>query len=241
MRLLTIIFKRQLVSFASSPSTYLSVAVFLVLGATLGLHSHHWLEQNSSDLQAFFELHPWLYLLLVPILSTQLWSDESNTGFCDTLKSLPVTPTQRVVGKFMAAWIVCGIALMLNFPLVMAVNYLGTPDNTVIASQFFASWLLAGSYLSVGCFACVLTNQRVMISLLTLCLLLAASGISSMLDALEQQTPIWIIDSLLSLDPISRFSAIDNGKLTLHDCLYFISMILAFLFATTFTLNYRNS
>lgn len=241
MRLLPIIFTRQLASYASSPTTYLSVAVFLVLSATLGLHTNHWMERNSSDLQAFFELHPWLYLLLVPILSTQLWSDEYNTGFDDTLKSLPVTSMERVIGKFMAAWTVCGIALLFNFPLVIAVNYLGTADNTVIASQFLASWLLAGSYLSVGCLICVIANQRIMIFLFTLGLLLTASGLSSMLDALEYQTPIWIVESLMSLDPIARFSTMDNGKLTLHDSLYFISLIIAFLSATTITLNYKNS
>ncbi|KRP70361.1 ABC transporter permease [Pseudomonas paralactis] len=241
MRLLPVIFKRQLASYASSPSTYLSVAVFLVLCATLGLDAQHWVERNSSDLQVFFELHPWLYLLLIPILSTQLWSDEYNNSFCDTLKSLPVTATEQVIGKFMAAWTVCALALMFNFPLVIVVNYLGTPDNSVIASQFLASWLLAGSYLSAGCFICVLAKQRIVIFLLTLGLLLIASALSSMLDALDNQAPIWIIDSLMSLDPIARFSTMDNGKLTLHDGLYFISMILAFLFATTITLNYKNS
>jgi len=45
----------------------------------------------------------------------------------------------------------------------------------------------------------------------------------------------------MSLDPVARFSAMDNGKLTLQDSLYFISMIVAFLFATTLTLNYKNS
>ena len=241
MRLLHIIFKRQLASYASSPSTYLTVAVFLVLCTTLGLHANHWMERDSSDLQAFFELHPWLYLLLVPILSAQLWSDEHNSGFSDTLKSLPVTSMEQVMGKFMAAWTVCSIALMFNFPLVIAVNYLGLPDNTVIASQFLASWLLAGSYLSIGGFICVLTNQRVGIFLFTLGLLLTASGLSSMLDALERQAPIWVIDTLMSLDPVSRFSTMSNGNLTLHDSLYFISITLAFLFATTITLNYKNS
>lgn len=241
MRRVPIIFKRQLASYACSPSTYLSVAVFLVLCATLGMDTQHWMDRNSSDLQAFFELHPWLYLLLVPILSTQLWSDEYDSSFYDTLKSLPVTSTERVIGKFMAAWAVCAFALLSNFPLVIVVNYLGTPDNTVIASQFMASWLLAGSYLSVGCFICVVARQRIIIFMLTLGLLLVASGLSSMLDALDHQAPIWIIDSLISLDPISRFTTMDNGKLTLHDGLYFISMILAFLFATTVTLNYKNS
>ncbi|WP_248730804.1 ABC transporter permease [Pseudomonas sp. MWU13-2517] len=240
MKLLTVIFKRQLASYASSPGTYLSVAVFLALCATLGLHAQQWMERNSSDLQAFFEFHPWLYLLLIPTLSTQLWSDEHSASFSNMMKTLPVTSAERVIGKFMAAWVVCGLAVLLNFPIVIAANYLGTADNGVIASQFFASWLLAGSYLAVGCFVCALTHQRIVIFLLTLGLLLTISGVSSVLDALEHQTPIWVIDSLISLNPILRFSTMDSGKLTLHDVFYFTSIIFAFLAATTVTLNYKN-
>jgi len=71
-------------------------------------------------------------------------------------------------------------------------------------------------------------------------LLLTTSGLSYVLDSLEHQTPIWLIDSLASLSPTWRFSSIDDGKLTLRDILYFISMILAFLTATTVTLNYKH-
>ncbi|NVZ69705.1 ABC-2 transporter permease [Pseudomonas costantinii] len=237
MKLLPVIFKRQLASYVFMPSTYLCIAVFLGLCATLGLHTGQWIEHNGSDLQVFFQLHPWLYLLLIPMLSTQLWSDEHNAGFLDIMKTLPITSVELVIGKFLAAWVMCGVALILTFPTVIIANYLSTVDNTVIASQFLASWLLAGSYLSVGCFICALTRQRVVIFLLTLGLLLTVSGLSAVLDALEHQAPVWLIDNLTSLNPLLRFGTISNGKLTLHDSVYFISMILAFLSATTVTLN----
>lgn len=241
MKLLPVIFKRQLANYACMPSTYLSVAAFLVLCAALGLYTSEWMERDSGDLQVFFQLHPWLYLLLVPTLSTQLWVDEHNAGMGDMMRTLPLTPAERVIGKFLAAWVVCGIALMLTFPIVIIANYLGTADNPVITSQFLASWLLAGGYVSVGCFISTLARQRLIVFMLTLTLLLTASLLSSALDALEHQTPIWVMDSLLSLNPISRFDAVDHGKLTLRDSLYFISMILAFLSATTVALNYKSS
>ncbi len=240
MRLLPVIFKYQLISYASTPATYLSVALFLLMSMTLGLYTNRWLEQDTLDLQVFFQLHPWLYLLLMPALATQLWSEESNTGFLDMINTLPVTATELAIGKFLAAWAVAAVALVLTFPLVIATNYMGTADNGVIASQFIASWLLAASYLSAGGFICTLARQRVIVFTLTLCLLLAASGLSSVIDALEHQAPIWIIDSLIALNPISRFSSIDNGKLTLHDTAYYISMTLAFLAATIVTLNHKN-
>lgn len=240
MKQLPVIFMHQLTRYGCSPSTYLSAAVFLVLCATLGLHVGQWLERDSSDLQVFFQLHPWLYLILTPALSIQLWSDEHDAGFHTLLKTLPITPLECVLGKFLAAWFVCGIVLMLMFPIVLIANHLGAPDNSVIRSQFLSSWLLAGSYLSAACFICTLVRQQVVIFLLTLGLLLSVSCIYSAIEALEHQMPIWVIDSLISLDPLSRFDTIDNGKLTLSDSLFFISMILAFVSASTVTLTYKS-
>lgn len=240
MKLLPVIFKRQLLHYACTPGTYLSVAIFSVLYVALGLHMSPWPEHDINTLQVFFQLHPWLYLLLIPSLATQLWSDESNAGFLDLMKTVPVTTHEWVVGKFLAAWAVVGMALMLAFPLVIIANYMGNADNNIIASQFMSSWLLAGSYLSVGLFIFTLLPQRTVLFILTVGLLLTSSALSYLLDALEHQAPIWAIDSLASLSPFSRFSAIDNGKFTLRDVLYFISIIVAFLTATTVTLNYRH-
>lgn len=239
MNVLSAVFSRQISSYLSTPSTYLSITAFLVISATLGLYTRQWLVYGDSHLQAFFHFHPWLYLLLIPALSTQLLALEHEAGFIDFLTTLPLTPTELVIGKYLAAWVIAGLALLLTFPMVIVINVLGTADNLVIASQFMASWLLAGSYLSVGFFICVLIHQRLVVFLLTLFLLLMAGSLSSVLDALEHQAPIWVIDNLTSLSPLIRFATIDHGSLLLRDGLYFISMIVAFLAATIVLLNYK--
>jgi ABC-2 type transport system permease protein len=241
LKLLPVIFKRQLTSYACTPGTYLSIAIFLALSVIVGLHIGAGAEQNSSNLLAFFQFHPWLYFLLIPALATQLWSDESNAGFLSLIKTLPITRFEWVLGKFLAGWVVLGFTLMLMFPLVIRANYLGSTDNSVIASQFAASWLLAGSYLSASFFIFTLIRQRTIIVMLTIALLLIATGLSSVLEALQHQAPIWMIDSLATLNLFSRFSAIDDGKFALRDLLYFVSMILAFLAATIVTLNSKYS
>ncbi|PQZ91837.1 MULTISPECIES: ABC transporter permease [Pseudomonas] len=241
MKRMPVIFKHQLASYAHAPSTYLSVAVFLALSVAMGLYMGPWTDLESGNLQAYFALHPWFYLLLIPVLATQLWSSESNAGLFNLMKTLPIRPIDLIIGKFLAAWIVSALALLLMLPLVITSNVLGIVDNQVIASQFLASWLLAGSYLSVGCFICTFAHQRITIFIMTLGLLLIASGLSSVLDSLQHQAPIWVVDSLSTLSPLVRFNEIDNGKLTLRDILYFISMILAFLTATLVTLDYKHS
>nr|WP_154743242.1 ABC transporter permease [Pseudomonas karstica] len=234
--MLPVIFKRQLINYLSAPATYLCIAVFLLAAATAGFQIEKLLEHGSADLHIFFQFHPWLYLLLVPVLCTQLWSDECQKGAIDFLNTLPISAFELAVGKFLAAWTISGLALLLTFPIVITVNYLGDPDNGTIALQLLGSWLLAGAYLSGGCFICALTHHRLAIFTLTLGLMLAVSGVSSAIDALDHQAPIWIIDSLISLSPLTRFDAISNGVLVLQDCLYFISMIIAFLTATTLLL-----
>lgn len=241
MKLLPVILKRQLACYACAPATYVGIAGFLLLSVTLGLYMSPWPEHDSGNLQIFFQMHPWIYLLLIPVLATQLWSDEFDAGFLALMKTLPVTTLELVAGKFIAAWIISSIALALMFPLVIVANALGSADNSVIASQFLASWLLAGSYLSGACFICTFVRQRMVIFLLTVGLLLIASGLSSVLDTLEHQTPVWLIDSLTALSPLSRFDAIDSGKYTLHDSAYFMSLMFAFLTATIVTLNYKHS
>lgn len=241
MNLLPSIFKRQLVRYLSVPDTYLNIAVFLILSTALGLHTSQLLERNSSDLRDFFQLHPWLYLLLIPALSTQLWAHEHETGLRNLLKILPVTPAELVIGKFLAAWAISVMALVLTLPIVVVVNVLGSADNMVIITQYVASGLLAGSYLAIACFISALSRQALVVFILTLSLLLAISGLSVVLDALEHQVPIWLIDNLASLNPLSHFTVIDHGVVVLRDYLYFISVILTSLAATIVTLNYSNS
>ena len=241
MNLLLPVFKLQLTHYLRAPATYLGIAMFLALSTTLGLNTHGLLEQNSSDLQNFFEWHPWLYLLFIPALSIQLWADEQQTGLCELLNVLPVNSAELVVGKFLAAWTVVVLALALTFPIIVMVNILGTVDNGVIAAHYLVSALLAASYLSIGCFMCALSHQRLLTFLLTLSLLLMISGLSSVLYALEHQAPIWIVDSLTALNPLTRFAMFDHGTLALYDILYFISLIIALLAATTIVLNYKNS
>ncbi len=67
---------------------------------------------------------------------------------------LPLTPWQAVLGKFLAAWLFVGVALLLTFPVWLTVNYLGDPDNPVILLSYIGSFLMAGAYLAVG--ACVM-------------------------------------------------------------------------------------
>ncbi|WP_440233675.1 ABC transporter permease, partial [Escherichia coli] len=88
---------------------------------------------------AFFSWHPWLYLFLVPAVGMRMWSEERRLGTLELLLTMPVTPWQAIVGKFLAAWLVLALALGLTFPIWITVNYLGNPDNGIILAGYLGS------------------------------------------------------------------------------------------------------
>lgn len=64
----------------------------------------------------------------------RMWSEERRLGTMELLLTMPITPWQAIVGKFLASWFVLALALALTFPVVITVNYLGHPDNGVIVA-----------------------------------------------------------------------------------------------------------
>ena len=97
----------------------------------------------------------------------RLWAEERKSGTIELLMTLPVSTTQAVVGKFIAAWVFAGIALALTFPIWITVNYLGSPDNGVIIAGYVASFLMAGAFLAIGSFVSAMTRNQVIAFVIT--------------------------------------------------------------------------
>ena len=144
------IIRRELAAYFNSPLAYVFIVIFLVLAGSLTFYVGGWLERGQADLRVFFQWHPWLYLFLVPAVGMRLWAEERKSGTIEFLMTQPISTAQAVIGKFVAAWLFVGIALVLTFPLWLTVNYLGPPDNGVILAGYIGSWLMAGSMLAIS-------------------------------------------------------------------------------------------
>ena len=130
-----IVLRRELASYFATPIAYVFILIFLVLSGVFTFYMGSFYEREQADLNAFFNFHPWLYLFLVPAISMRLWSEERKSGSIELLLTLPLTRFDAVLGKFLAAWLFTGLALLLTFPMWITVNMLGEPDNGVIFSS----------------------------------------------------------------------------------------------------------
>jgi len=243
MKNITIILNREFASYFTTPVAYVFILVFLVLSSAFTFYLGQFYERGQADLLPFFNFHPWLYLFLVPAVSMRLWSEERASGSIELLLTLPITLWDAILGKFLAAWLFTGLALLGTFPLWLSVNYLGEPDNGAIAASYVGSWFMAGAFLAVGCCLSALTKSQIVAFILTgtVCLLLVLAGFPLVLNFFQDWVPALILDLIAGLSVIAHFMAISKGVLALTDVIYFGSMIGLWLTLTRLVLQAKSA
>jgi ABC-2 type transport system permease protein len=243
MSIISALFRRELRSYFATPVAYVFIVIFLVLMGTFTFYLGGFYERGQADLSAFFNYHPWLYLFLVPAIAMRLWAEERKTGSVELLMTLPVTPWQAVLGKYLAAWAFTGIALALTFPIWITVNYLGNPDNGAIMAAYVGSFLMAGGFLAIGSCLSATTKNQVIAFVLTVvaCFGFLLSGFPLVLDLFSAWAPQTIVDGIASLSFLTHFSNISKGVIDFRDLVYFALVIVVFLYANTIVLQWKQA
>ncbi len=243
MSSLGVIFKRELASYFATPLAYVFIVIFLVLAGSFTFFFGNFFQNGQADLRAFFAYHPWLYLFLVPALSMRLWAEERKSGTLELLMTLPLTLRDMVLGKYLAAWVFTGIALLLTFPIWITVNYLGDPDNGVIVAGYIGSWLMSGSLLAIGaCISATTRNQVIaFIVSVVVCFLFMVSGMDIVQGWLPGWVPETVKSSVASLSFLTHFNSIMKGVLDLRDLMYFLILIGGWLLANAIVIDMKKA
>ena len=229
--------KRELQAYFSSPLAYVFIVIFLLLTGFFAFAVRPTVfDRGEASLSAnFFFWHPWFYLFLVPAVGMRLWAEERRVGTIELLLTMPITAWQAIVGKFLASWIFLAVALILTFPIIITINYLGHPDNGVIFAGYLGSWLMAGAYLAVSCITSAMTRTQVVsfIISLVICLFLILAGFQPVIDLLEGWGKPWLVDTVTSFSVITHFEGFQKGVLDSRDLIFFLSVIAFSLFSTS--------
>ena len=228
------IVKREWAAYFNSPVAYVFIMIFLILAGFFTFAVSRFYESGQADLSGFFIWHPWLYLVLVPAVAMRLWAEERRSDTIELLLTLPVTPMQAIIGKFMAAWLFLLLALVLTFPVVLTAMYLGKPDLGVVFCGYLGSALVAGAYLGVGMFTSAMTRNQVISFVLAVVfgLFLILAGFTPVTGLLSRFMPDWLVEAIASTSFVFHFESIQRGILDLRDFLYFGSVIVFMLLAT---------
>lgn len=243
------IFKRELKSYFTSPIAYVLFVVFLGISNTLSFFFTGILEGGEADLfLPYFQYLPWYLVLIAPAVGMRLWSEEQRLGTMELLLTMPIAPWHAILGKYLAAAVVLFAMLVLSFPIVWTINYLGDPDNGVIMAGFVATFFVALCFLAVTSVISAMTRSQLVALLVsvTLCMVLWLGGLPNISELLMNMKGGWLVFwpivkliNVVGLMP--HFSELAKGVLGFRDIVFFLTFIAFCLFATSVVIRLRRA
>lgn len=235
------VYMRELAAYFLTPLAYVFIAIFLVALGAFTFEIGGFFAANRADLAPFFLFHPWLYLLFLPALAMRLWSDETRSGALELLMTLPAPAWSLVLGKFLAAWTLAGLALVLTTPIWLSVNWLGAPDNAAILLTYILSFLMAGGYLALSCAMSAATGSQVVAFVLSVAtgFLFTAAGLPVVASGLAAWLGPGFAETMASFSLLTHFEAAQHGVLELRALAFYLSFIALWLALNTLWLGAR--
>jgi len=227
--------KKELRQFFSSLTGYIAIVVFLLVnGLVLFVFENNILDFGYATLDRFFQLAPWILLLLIPAITMRSFSDEFKAGTYEILQTRPLTRWQIISGKYSGSLIVVIIALLPTFIYTFSIQQLSATEGLdwgATIGSYIGLFFLAGVFTAIGVCTSSFTNNAVVafiISLIGCALIYYGFNAISRLPALSNGADYYI--GMAGID--FHYQSVSRGVIDTRDLIYFLSIIFLFLFIT---------
>lgn len=239
MRAVWTIFKREFLGYFRSPVAYVFLAVFLISAVGLPWFIGGFFDTDEASLDRFFQFMPWVFLFLIPAAGMRLWSEEKRSGTWELLFTMPISVTQAVMAKFLAAWAFISLAIALTMTMAFTISYLGSPDWGPVVSGYVGAIVMAGAYLGICSFASSFTKNQVIAFVISIviCLVLVLLGWGVFNELmLAINLPVGVVDALANFGFITHFDLMTKGIIRAQDLVFFFSLMAFCLFLNVLVL-----
>jgi ABC-2 type transport system permease protein len=233
------IFKRDFVSYFSSPTGYVFICVFVVLSALATFWPPEFFSNNLANLDQLSQWLPFIMLVFIPAITMSIWAEERRQGTDELLLTIPASDFDVVLGKYLAAVAIFTVSLLFSaFSIFLVFLYgLGSPDFGLFVSTYVGYWFIGMSMISIGMVASFVTSNLTVGFILgmLLNLPLALFGVAD-----------WIIKDPNLAQSIRRWSALEQfhdfqrGVLSLGGMVYFVMIAVVMLYLSMILIGQRH-
>jgi ABC-2 type transport system permease protein len=245
-----VIARKELKQLFGSPIAYVALAMFFLVSGFLffslvGFYTGQVLQLQGPPPADFnptriifsplYQDTSFVLLLLVPVLTMRLVSEEDRTHTMELLATSPVTSTAIVAGKYLAAVTLFLVLLAVSVYMPLSLAVVGRLDWGLLASSYIGLLLLGGAFLSIGLFASTLNENQIVSAAIGFALLL----LFWVLGFAQQGAGSAVSQALASLSFSSHFSNLSGGVIDTQDVLFFLSVAGFFLLLGTLSLESR--
>ena len=237
--------KKEIKTYFTSPIAYVLITVFLVLIGFFFYSLIWWFNSQSLQMaqnQYYYQqlnINQMVYsplfhnmiiilLLMVPLLTMRLFSEEKRRQTDELLFTCPISVNQIILGKYFASLFVLLVMLFLTGILSIFVFAYGNPEPAPILSGYLGLFLVGAAFMATGIFFSSLTENQIVSAILTFGALLLFWILNW---ASYSAGGMW--KSVLNyLSFFQHFDDMTRGILDTTDIVYYLSFIFLGLFLT---------
>lgn len=230
------IYKRELLAYFKSPIGYVFSAIFFAISGICFVSTT--VSQGSTNTSAYFAMVLMFFVILIPLLTMKLLSEEKKLGTEQLLLTSPVSLVGVICAKFFAAFTIfagtLGVSSLLN---MLALYDIASQQEYVIAKMNIPTFLgciigvllIGASFIAIGLFISSLTENQIIsavVSIGVFALIMASSAFAANIN----NTVIRVIVKWFSV--MDRFIGFQRGIFDITALVYYISLTTVFLFLT---------
>lgn len=228
--------RKDIEQFFSSLIGYVAIVLFLLLNGIFlfVLPESNMLDFGYASLERFFDLTPWVFLILIPAITMRSISEEYRLGTFELLKTGPLKAQEIVAGKFLSVSLILLLAILPTLVYVVTIHSLsitGNIDVGAVAGSYIGLLMLGLTFASIGICCSSFTSNAVVAFLLSAfaCVLLyfgfsALSKIPAFIGSADYYIEMIGIDF--------HYRSMSRGVVDSRDVVYFLSCIFLMLFIT---------
>ncbi|MCI8554622.1 MAG: ABC transporter permease subunit [Clostridiales bacterium] len=230
------IFRKEFRSFFTSPVGYFVLALIFCLSGYY--FTGYNLIGGSSELSGVYgSVFTLVLLLVLPILTMRLFSDEKRQRTDQALLTAPVSLTAITLGKFFAALLMFAIGMSITLVYSLIIAFQVSPDWMVLIGNYLGLLLMGGMIIAIGLFISCLTESQFIAAL-------GSFAVSFVLTMLDSLTYLFSGNELLSkvigfLSVTSRYNDFTTGIINYDNIIFFLSFQALFLFLTVRVLDHK--
>ena len=234
MRQVYYILSRELKDYFVSPIGYIVISIFLLVTGWFFFTT--FFLYNQADVRGFFNLLPMTFSFVVPAITMRLFSEELNVGSYEILLTMPVSFTDIILGKFLAAvfFIVAMLVPTVSYPIFASV--FGALDWGPVVGGYVGTVLLGAAFSAVGLFASSLTRNQIIAFIVGLAICFSLTLIDKMLYFFPQSS----LGVIQYLGADYHFQNISKGILDSRDIIYFLSISFIGLYGANLTMQEKS-
>lgn len=229
------IYKREIKAYFMSPTAYIFLAVFYVISGFYFVNVN--IFGMTTDMSYVFSGVFTIMMILLPLLTMRLFSEEKKQKTDQCLLTAPVGLMGIVMGKFLAALTVFAVAMAVYIPYILVLVKLGGGIAWAsVIGNMVGLLLLGAAFISIGIFISSLTELQIVAAILSI----IVNFVLYMIDVMASNVN-WepLRNVMVSIGFYNRYTEFTQGILNITSIVFFISAIFVFNFLTVRVLEKR--